>query len=336
MRTLRSALIILAAVMCIGSVSCGKHEKIKEDSEIERELENKYGRDFELIEQTSEKDSAYMSFLDDKDVKFRVKCIREHNIAADSHLEYSDDYVSSYLEKYSDEYLAGFKAAGIDAEINEDDMALSLIKFSVYSYSQLDALFDEINRLEPPIKYDSYIRSAVAEYCCGDLKLGTSSDDEAEIRQFYADSVRRGDISEELPEAVLREYPAYDMEIYINGVLFDEGRDVSAVYFKDSDDIRISFDMTCGSSGVDGKFDDFLGKLGCKDVKSSRSGFEWDGGSIKFSDRSFDFVSTDKDHSDPELARTLTLRLTNEDIERIFGAKTEYDPVFTGRIDIIT
>ena len=336
MRTLRSALIISSAVMCICQFSCGKHEKIKEDSEIEQELEKKYSMDFELIEQTSEKNAAYMNFQDDKDVKFRVVCIREHNIAADSYLDYSDDYVSNYLEKYSEEYLSGLKAAGIDTEINGNDKALSLIKCRIDSYSQLDALFDEINSLEPPIRYDSYIRSAAAEYYCGDMKIGTSSDDEAEIRQFYADSVRRGDISEELPEAVLREYPAYDMEIYINGVLFDEGRDVSAVYFKDTDDIRISFDMTCGSSGVDGKFDEFLGKLGCKDVKSSRSGFEWDGGSIKFSDISFDFVSTDKEHSDPELARTLTLRLTNEDIERIFGAKTEYDPVFTGRIDIIT
>ena len=332
----RGAVIVSAAVMCICQFSCGKHEKLKEDSEIEQELEKKYSMDFELIEQTSEKNAAYMNFQDDKDVKFRVVCIREHNIAADSYLDYSDDYVSNYLEKYSEEYLSGLKAAGIETEINGNDKALSLIKCRIDSYSQLDALFDEINSLEPPIRYDSYIRSAAAEYYCGDMKIGTSSDDENEIRQFYADSVRRGDISEELPEAVLREYPAYDMEVYINGMPFDKGENVSAVYFRDSEDIRISFELRCDSNGVSGDFEDFLRKLGCNGVKSSRAGFEWDGGSIKFSDSSWDFVSNDKRHSDPELADSLTLRLSADEIQRISGAKTEYDPVFTGRIDIIT
>ena len=340
-----SGIIAVSAMMMLTSVSCFRQEKLKNDSEIEYELERKYGRDFEFIEQTSEDDGtncAYIKFRDSDDTEFVVTAYKNINIAADINYQYADSYFEEYLKKHGDEYVSELKKAGIKAYIADSRIALDncvidskTVRCDIESYSQLDPLFLETDKLDPPLRSDSYILSSPALYFSDDKEFGRSDMSEDEIRHNYVDMCRKGELTEKLPESVFRDYPVYDMDVYINGERFGNENTVKAVYLKLNGNVRISFDLRCDSNGVSGEFENFLRKLGCNNVKSNRTGFEWDGGNIRFSDRSFDFISTDKDHSDPELARTLALRLTNEDIERIFGAKVTYDPIFTGKIEII-
>lgn len=339
-------IIAVSAAMLISSVSCFEHEKLKDDSEIESELESKYGRDFEFV---SHKESAdkidELFFRDDKGVEFKVTCVREHNIAADSKVKYSDDYIPNYIKKYSGEYFSGLESAGVRAEINDRN----IVTFYVDSYSELDSLYEEVKKLDPPLIYpsgnyiSSYMLGIKSSMCDSSIGAIGNDDKEKEARQTYVNYVRYGAIKEELPEEILRQYPAKNLKISINGKDFE---DAKAYIQEATGEACIEFKGVYANSKEFIEYyeglEEFIKAVTGKDVKKiydsnviyevSDSGkeikkpaenyFEWDGGKLDlYDDEAVDITSS-------------VLRLYEEDIERIFGAKMSADPVFTGILTI--
>ena len=174
MKFLKNMLLISsAAVLLVPFFSCGKHEKYKEDNEIEQELEKKYGVDFTLVSDKEDRyrtdDDQYVYFKDDKGVEFRVECHREFNIVADSKVEYSDTYIRNYLEKYGSDLISELKSDGMKAEIDEDKN----IGFYIDSYYDIDELYEKLMECKPLLipPEDTYIssKSEAILYHSGDV-----------------------------------------------------------------------------------------------------------------------------------------------------------------------
>ena len=347
----RCGIIAVSALMMLTPVSCFKHEKVKDDSEIETELEEKYGRDFELISHDkSSKNIEELCFRDDNGVEFTVRCVRETNIAADSKIEYSDDYISCYLKDHGEEYLSGIDSAGIVTELND----YGLLTFYVDSYSELDALYEEVKKLDPPLIYpeDNYIKSGVlginSSSCNDSVGVVGSEDKEKDTRQTYVNFVRNGKIKEDLPEEVLREYPAKSLRIFINGREFNskEYGGAKAYVQEYTGEVCIEFKgVYANSQNYIQEYTDlekFINAVVGNDVKKvydpnvvyenkdgsqvlkkkAENYFEWTGGKFDlYDDEAVDINSS-------------VLRLYEKDIKRIFGAEWSVDTVFTGRLTI--
>lgn len=345
MRILRNVTAVSAAVvMAFSSVSCGS-AKIKEKNEIESELEKKYGRNFELIDKETNTDSTltsitYVDFRDKDGVEFRVTCIPHTGSITPTtkRWEYKDNYISEYLAKKGDEYLSGLKAAGIDTSITsnfingagaEYSTDVNTLKCDVKNYAQLDVLFEEMKKLDPPLlSYGSEndIESEYARYYCGDVPLGKSSYEEERIRRNYLDNVRKGTINEQLSDEILSQYPAEELRVTI------DGKDRNDFVRKDSESGKFSicfrgrnadeYNETVWISSLES----FLVDMGCKNIRSTASGYEWIGGSIDLFNGSFDVQNSDnkKDNKD---AHNLYIYLYPEDIEKLFNAKVKIDPV---------
>lgn len=348
MRFLKNMLLISsAAVMLVPAFSCGKHEKLKEDDEIESELEEKYGRDFELVSHEEQDDLDTLRFRDDNGLEFTVSCARSYNIVADSRVEYSDDYIRCYLKDHSEEYFSGIKSAGITAETDEKGW----ITFCVDSYQELDDLYEEAKKLDPPLIYpeDNYISSSkpgIKSSLSGEsVGMMGSGKNEEETRYTYVTSVRNGSIKETLPEEVYRKYPARVMTVVVNGKTI---KDLKAYVQEATGDTCIEFSGVYQQSQnyiayYEG-LEEFIKAVVGKEVKKvydpnvvyeNKNGsqtlkkqaenyFEWAGGKFDlYSDEAVDITNS-------------KLRLKEDDIKRIFGAEWTADPIFTGTVTIET
>ena len=349
MKFLRNLMAVsVVAVMAFSAVSC-ENAKIKEKNDIESELEKKYGRDFELIEKETNTDSTkdyntYFYFRDKDGIEFKVTCIPDTGgiFPNTKRWEYIDNYMSEYLAQNGDEYISGLKAAGIDTKITEytDNEVgdLNLLKCSVKNYAQLDVLFDEIKKLDPPfLSYGSEneIHSDNVGYYCGDVLLGNSSNDDESIRREYLDNVRKGIIKEKLSDEILSQYPAEDLKVTV------DGKDINEFPGKNSENGKFSISFHIYNADEKNKtvssstFEAFLADMGCKNIKRTASGWEWIGGKIDLFNGSFKVTNSDnkKDNKD---ARNLYIHLYPEDIEKLFDAKVTVDPVHSCEFKIET
>lgn len=349
MRILRNVTAVSAAVvMAFSSVSCGS-AKIKEKNEIESELEKKYGRDFELINKETNTNSTndhntYFYFRDKDGIEFKVICT-PHTGSITPTVKgwwYSDNYISEYLAKKGDEYTSGLKAAGIDASIEkytDNEVGnMNSLKCSVKDYAQLDVLFEEMKKLDPPLLYygsKNVIQSNNAGYYCGDVLLGNSSNDEKSIRQIYLDNVRNGIIKEQLSDEILSQYPAEHLKVTV------DGKDINEFPGKNSENGKFSISFHIYNADEKNKtvnsscFEAFLANMGCKNIRRTASGWEWIGGKINLFNGSFRVTNGDnkKDNKD---AHNLYIYLYPEDIEKLFNAKVKIDPVHSCEFKIET
>lgn len=321
-----SALAAAMTVSLTAFSSCNKEEP-KNSDEILSELESKYEREFELV---SEGENV-LTFKDENELEFKVNIEINEGWLFNRTIKYRDDYITQYIAEYHDTYFAGLTSAGIE-EKSEGE-------FSVSSYDQLDVLFEEVNKLSPPVNNVSYIYSKKLTYYCGDIKLGDSGDYENTIRQNYLDKVREGAIKEELTAEKMQKYPAKELEIYINGNRFKGGK----AY------IQKNTGKACIELMTDSKNDEMLrfirSVVGLN--KNVRKEFEpqvidvekninkpagyyysWDGGKL---DLFYDELP-EKFYEDPDKKNGLMIRFYPEDIERLFNADMSADPAITGRL----
>lgn len=352
MRLLNKILVMSAAsIMTMSSVSCFDHEKVKDDSDVENELENKYGMDFELIFHSG-KDSdnnEYFNFRDEKGVEFKVSCTRNYNIAADSRIEYTDDYISEYLKKYGDEYISELNDLGIKADIRENyDLGIY-----VDEYSQIDVIFEKIKDIAPVFvpQEKTYIssRNPVSIYHSGDdVLIGEPRFGKDVTQEKYVKLVRSESINEKLPEEAMRKYPEEFLTLYINGKEFTDKNNVGGVqahyleaiecsciefkgvYAESSENIR---EFTGLKEFIEAIFEKkvnevydmnvvYENKDGKQELKKpAEHYYDWGWGRL-------DVLNDDLDMVDSRL------RLYEDDIKRIFGAEWFEDPVFTGRLTI--
>ena len=351
MRFLKSFIAVTAAaVMLVPAFSCGKHESYKDDSEIEQELERKYGVNFTLVSDKDEEyktdDDKYVYFKDDKGVEFRVDCHREFNIVADSKVQYSEWYIKNYLEKYGDELISELKADGLDARIDRN------VNIALYidSYYDIDDIYEKLKDHRPFLipPEDNYIgsNSEVILYHSGDEEsIGAIRFGKAVMQEKYVKLVRYGDINEKLPEEIMRKYPEEFLGIVINGKNFYENKDASYVkahYLKDDGRTYVDFKGNYEYSqkyireylGLE-KFIKAVTGESPKEVfdtsviyedneiqKPAEHYYEWSGGTI------------DLIHDEDLDITNERLRLYEDDIERIFGVKVSSDPVNTGILTI--
>ena len=345
MKILRNFMVGSAAViMAFSSVSCGS-AKIKEKNEIESELEKKYGRNFELIDKETNTDSTltsitYVDFRDKDGVEFRVTCTSRTGSITPTVKDwgYSDNYISEYLARYGDDYTAGLKAAGIETVIDkrnyDDDSDKNILMCIVNNYAQLDVLFGEIKKLDPPlslygIKND--IKSDNAVYYCGDVYIGASDNGEESIRQEYIDNVRQGNIKEQLSDEILSKYPAQELKVIV------DGKDIKRFPENDSENGKYYISFHVYNANEKNKavssssLEEFLVDMGCNGIKRTASGFEWIGGKINLFNGSFEVTnSDDKDAGD------FYIHLYPEDIEKLFNAKVTVDPLHSCEFKIET
>ena len=348
MKILKNFIIMSAiAIMAFSSVSCGKDMKKKDD--MKSELEKKYSREFELIEKETNTEpdtdrkisnNKYVYFRDKNGVEFKVTCTSRTGSITPTVKDwgYSDNYISEYLAKYGDDYTAGLKAAGIDTVIDkrhyDDDSDKNILMCIVNNYAQLDVLFGEIKKLDPPlslygIKND--IKSDNAVYYCGDVYIGASDNGEESIRQEYIDNVRQGNIKEQLSDEILSKYPAQELKVIV------DGKDIKRFPENDSENGKYYISFHVYNTNEKNKavsssaLEEFLVDMGCNGIKRTASGFEWIGGKINLFDGSFEVTN-----SDDKAAGDFYIHLYPEDIEKLFKSKVTVDPVHSCEFKIET
>lgn len=202
-------IIAAAAILSFCAVSCEKSVKIEESTNIEAELEKKYGRNFELLQQNTikEKDiDTDMTFSDDKGVEFTVKCRNHTGLAPRvTSWDYTDNYIEKYIEKFGNEYLAGMKENGINVSFTDkvknlvgDDITLrsKTLIFEISDISQIDKTYEEIEKLDPPLIYSSDIlvkSSEDAAFCSSDVIIGRCNYGIDHIKKEYEEIISNGE-----------------------------------------------------------------------------------------------------------------------------------------------
>ena len=180
------SIISAAAVIAVSfaAVSCEESVKIESSSSVEAELEKKYNRNFDFIQQTTnEKKNYFMKFADDKGVEFTVRCYDHTGLAPRiTGWDYIDDYIEKYIEKFGDEYLADIKEKGINYSFTDRsksyagvDITLNskTLIFYITDISQIDEVYAEIEKLDPPLLYSlkNYVKSSEDARLCTEDRL---------------------------------------------------------------------------------------------------------------------------------------------------------------------